>query len=157
MLLLFAAGATARPATDPQTRRMTSRRRAATESQPLQRELLLGDRQSRAVCGILHKRAKAIEKIQMKRRAADKERRIRLEKVAIAERPAMKRVLNDVHYQQWEKQSSAAPVHHLRRHAPRCPPPRPGYSMRIEQNGRHSSSNGFGEWKQREGTRKTEV
>ena len=50
----------------------------------------------------------------MKRRAADV-RRKRLEKVAVAERSAMKRVLNDVHRQQWEKQRSADPVHHLRR------------------------------------------
>ena len=38
-----------------------------------------------------------------------------MEKVAVAERSAMKRVLNDVHRQQWEKQRSADPVHHLRR------------------------------------------
>ena len=50
----------------------------------------------------------------MKRRAADVRRR-RLEKGAVAERSAMKRVLNDVHRQQWEKQRSADPVHHLRR------------------------------------------
>lgn len=64
--------------------------------------------------GVAAGRARRKETIRMKRRAADVRRR-RLEKVAVAERSAMKRVLNDVHRQQWEKQRSADPVHHLRR------------------------------------------
>ena len=64
--------------------------------------------------GVAAGRARPKETIRMKRRAADVRRR-RLEKVAVAERSAMKRVLNDVHRQQWEKQRSADPVHHLRR------------------------------------------
>ena len=52
--------------------------------------------------------------IRMKRRAADTGRRERLETAVAAVRPAAKRVLNDVHYQEWEKQWSASPVHHLR-------------------------------------------
>ena len=50
----------------------------------------------------------------MKRRAADV-RRKRLEKVAVAERSAMQRGLEDTHCQEWEEERSSSPVHHLRR------------------------------------------
>ena len=117
--LLLAAGATARPSDDRQMQCRTPEQRAEIEAQRLGHELSLDDRQRRDVCKILLRQARQKEEIQMKRRAADNERRKRLEKVVIAERSAMKRVLNDVQYQQWEKQQSAVPVHHLHRAVPR--------------------------------------
>lgn len=136
--LFLAAGAAARPSDDRQMQSRTPEQRAEIEAQRLGHELSLDDRQRRDVCKILLRQARQKEEIQMKRRAADNERRKRLEKVVIAERSAMKRVLNDVQYQQWEKQQSAVPVHHLHRAVPR----QSRDSLHIERSGKRPPAGG---------------
>lgn len=135
--LFFTVGAVAQP--DRRNQRMTAQQRAEIESQRLQRELSLDDRQRREVCKILLEQNRQKEEIQMKRRAVDNERRKRLEKMAVAERSAMKRVLSDVQYQQWEKLQSAAPVHHLRRNGPQ----RSRDSLHSERKGPRPPADGL--------------